>query len=150
MTNKLTPEGYEQLKKKLAELTLKRQELIEQIDEIRKSGDSDDGTFTNHLRDQLMILDRKIKEAERFLHGAQVVRIAQNGRVSIGSRVKVKIRDNEKLLEVVGDGEADPLNGKISHNSPLGQALLGKQAGDLVETEIPAGRITYEILSIEA
>jgi transcription elongation factor GreA len=67
----------------------------------------------------------------------------------LGTRVTLKVDGSKLIYEIVGDWEADPENKKISHTSPLGLALVGKKKGEKVEVEAPAGRITYEILSIE-
>ena len=71
------------------------------------------------------------------------------GGVGVGTKVTVKVNGSKTVFDIVGEWEADPMNKKISHDSPLGMALVGKMAGDKVEVEAPAGTLQYEILAIE-
>jgi transcription elongation factor GreA len=86
---------------------------------------------------------------EDVLKTAVVVHGKNGDGISLGTKVTLKVDGSKYVYEIVGDWEADPDNKKISHTSPLGQALVGKRVGEKVEVDAPAGKITYEILSIE-
>ena len=84
-----------------------------------------------------------------MLHGVKVVTSHTNGQVNVGCKVTLHINGKKEEFTVVGEWEADPSSKKISHESPLGKALMGKKVGDKVEVEAPAGKIHYKILNIE-
>ena len=71
------------------------------------------------------------------------------GGIEVGTKVTVKVNGKENTFDIVGEWEADPINKKIAHDSPLGLALVGKKVGDKAEVEAPAGKVTYEILAVE-
>ena len=98
--------------------------------------------------DELMV-DGRIAELEELLQSAKVVQIKKSGAIDIGCKVTLHIKGKKEVYTVVGEWEADPAQKKISHESPLGKALLGKKVGDHAEVEAPAGKILYKILHIE-
>ena len=97
-------------------------------------------------------IDRRLRELDRILDGAQIVENAatKDGSIRFGATVKMidKKTKREKVYSIVGDKEIDPLQGRISMKSPIGEALQGKKAGDTVEVQAPRGKITYEILEV--
>ena len=100
------------------------------------------------------MLDGRISELGEVLKTAKVVddKKAANGKslgVDVGKKVTVSVGGGKHIFEIVGEWEADPASKKISHESPLGLALMGKKVGDEVEVEAPAGKIIYEILKID-
>ena len=147
----ITKEGLESLKKDLAELVnIKRPKLVERLSYARSQGDLTENSDYSSAKEELEFMDGQIQELEDVIKNAKVI----NGNhktddVSVGTKVTVKYDGSRAVFEIVGDWEADPVNKKISHESPLGLALFGKKVGDKVEVEAPAGKLTYEILAIE-
>ncbi|OGM11374.1 hypothetical protein A2Z22_01155 [Candidatus Woesebacteria bacterium RBG_16_34_12] len=146
----LTKEGLEALKKELALFVdEKRPKLVERLSNARTQGDLAENSDYQNAKDELEFMDGKIEELKQVIDKAVVIKCKKNGCVSVGTKVKVKVNGSEHVFDIVGEWEADPKAKKISHTSPLGSALFGKRVGDRVEVEAPAGKITYEILSIE-
>ena len=150
---KLTKEGYETLKKELAALVdEKRPKLVERLSFARQQGDLTENSDYTNAKEELEFLDGRISELEGVLKTASIVDGRSNHKadgVSVGTKVTVKVNGDRHIYEIVGEWEADPVNKKISHQSPLGQALVGKKVGEKVDVEAPAGKVTYEILAIE-
>jgi transcription elongation factor GreA len=150
---KLTKEGRESLRAELDNLkNIKRPKLVERLTNARSQGDLSENSDYQSAREELEFLDGRIDELEEVLKSASVV--SNNGKngdggVNIGTKVTVKVNGRQTIFDIVGEWEADPINKKISHDSPLGMALLGRKVGDEVEVEAPAGKIQYEILAIE-
>lgn len=149
----LTHEGLEELKKEYEELTkVKRPEIVERVSDARDMGDLSENAEYSAAREELSFIDGRIEELEELLKQAVVVKEVKstNGDsgVAIGSRVRLQVEEKTEDFMVVGEWEADPIEKKISHKSPLGKALLGKKHGDTVEVEAPAGKIVYTILSV--
>lgn len=151
----LTKEGQEDLKKEYEELTkVKRPELLDRVSQARNQGDLSENAEYTAARDELNFVDGRIEEIDEVLK--QVVLIEDttksggaNAAVALGSKVTVKVGKKEELFTVVGEWEADPANKKISHESPLGKALLGKGKGDEVEVDAPAGKVVYTVVSVK-
>lgn len=149
----LTKEGLKELKKEHDDLTHKRRpELIERVSQARNMGDlSENGEYIA-AREELSFIDGRIEEIEEILK--QVVLIDENhskGRrvIEIGSTVTVKRDGKKESFTLVGEWEADPKEKKISHESPLGKALIGRQIGEKVEVAAPAGHILYTIVDVK-
>ena len=146
----LTKEGLTALQKELDELVNgKRPKLVERLSNARSQGDLAENSDYQNAKDELEFLDGRIDELESVLKTAVIVHGKNGDGVSLGTKVTLKVDGSKLIYEIVGDWEADPENKKISHTSPLGKALVGKKIGEKVEVDAPAGRITYEILSIE-
>jgi transcription elongation factor GreA len=148
---KLTKEGLEALKKELAELSdVKRPKLVERLAYARSQGDLSENADYQSAKEELEFLDGRIDELTEVVKTASVVSVdIKNAGVSVGTKVTVKVNDLKVAFDIVGEWEADPINKKISHESPLGLALSGRKVGDKVEVEAPAGKLQYEILAIE-
>lgn len=147
---KVTQKGLEGLKKELEELKAKkRPKMVARLANARSQGDLSENSDYQNARDELEFMDGRIDELVHVIRNAVVSNNDGNGSVSVGNSVRVKVNGSEAVFEIVGEWEADPINKKISHQSPLGQTLVGKKVGDKVEVEAPAGRLTYEIVSIE-
>jgi transcription elongation factor GreA len=112
-------------------------------------GDLSENAEYTVAREELSFIDGRIDELDELLK--QVVLISNNhsNTIKLGSTVKVHTGSDKEVFTVVGEWEADPKDRKISHESPLGKALLGKKVGEKVEVEAPAGKIIYTIESIE-
>jgi len=147
----LTKEGLEALKTELSVLLdNKRPALVERLSFARSQGDLAENSDYQNAKDELEFLDGRISELQAVIKSAIVVNgNGKKGEVAVGTKVKIKVGGNEFTYDIVGDWEADPTKKKISHTSPLGQALFGKKVGDQVSVEAPAGTISYEILAIE-
>lgn len=148
----LTKQGLEDLKKELQLLNeTKRVEAIDRVAATRVVGELvENGDYTQAKQD-LSYIEGRIQELEDVLGRATIIQenCSNHKQVGLGCKVTVKTDSKKVAFHLVGEWEADPLNQKISHESPLGQALLGKKIGEKVEIDAPAGKLTYTILSIE-
>ena len=146
----VTKEGLEALEKELNELvSVKRPKVVERLANARTQGDLTENSDYHNAKDELEFLDGRISELEKVVQNSTIVKNGQNGDgVSVGTKVTVKTNGQKHTFHIVGEWEADPIQKKISHTSPLGQALVGKKIGDKVQVEAPAGKVIYEILSI--
>ena len=146
----LTPEGLEEIKKEYEELTGKRRkEIAQRIQEARELGDLTENAEYDSAREEQAQIEGRIAELEETMKRAEVVKNNKCPvQIDVGCRVKVHLEGKDEEFQVVGAPEADPTKGKISHESPLGQALLGKKVGDKIEVEAPVGKLIYKILDI--
>lgn len=145
----LTAEGIAEFKAELAELTAQRAPVAERIKLAREFGDlSENAEYTSALQEQERV-ESRIAEIENILLNAEVIKKPKgDSKVQLGSKVSLKGNGKTKEFQVVGTVEADPHNGKISDESPIGQALLGKKVGDKVEIHTPAETSTYTVAAI--
>ncbi len=150
-TTQITKEGFDNLKKELSELIeIKRPKAVERLSKARSMGDLSENSEYSAAKEELAFIEGRIQEIEDILKVAQVVENKnQNQKVAVGSTVVVENNSQKITFQIVGDFEADPLNKKLSCTSPIGQALIGKKTGDIVEVDVPAGKITYKILEIK-
>lgn len=148
----LTREGLDGLKKEYDELVkVKRPVAVARLASARDLGDLTENSEYSAARQDLAFIDGRMAELEEILHGAKLISSSHGnkGKVDLGCKVTLHIDGKKEVFMIVGEWEANPAQKKISHASPLGQALLGKKVGDKVEVEAPAGKITYTILEIE-
>jgi transcription elongation factor GreA len=152
----LTQDGFEKLKMEIEHLrTIKRREVAERIKEAREFGDISENAEYDHAKNEQAMLEAKIAQLEDKLRSATVIdeRAIDTGVVSIGSKVRVKDQKSGQsvLYHIVGSAEADPTDNKLSNESPVGAALLGKKRGDLVSVAVPRGPARkLKITKIEA
>ena len=151
--NILTYEGLKKLEDELENLkVVRRKEVSQKIKEAREQGDLSENAEYDAAKDEQRDIEARIEELEKILKNAEVVveEEADLDKVSIGCSVKILDGEFEEELEykIVGSTEANSLKGKISNESPVGKALLGKQVGDTVTVETPAGEFSYKVLSI--
>ncbi len=146
----LTKEGVAELKTELEELIAERGPIAERIKTAREFGDLSENAEYNSARQEQERVENRISEIENILLNVEVIKKPKGDSVvQLGSTVKLKDGGGKsKEFQVVGTVEADPLNGKISDESPIGQALLGKKEGDEVEIKTPAETATYKIADI--
>lgn len=148
----LTKDGLEELKKEHNDLAnKKRPEVVERVSQARSMGDLSENAEYVAAREELSFIDGRIDELEELLK--QAVLIEETGKnsqhvVKLGSKVTLNTKGKKDIYMVVGEWEADPTEKKISHESPLGKALLGKKVGEKIEFEAPAGKVQYTILSV--
>ena len=151
--NILTYEGLKKLEDELENLkVVRRKEVSQKIKEAREQGDLSENAEYDAAKDEQRDIEARIEELEKILKNAEVVveEEADLDKVSIGCSVKILDCEFDEELEykIVGSTEANSLKGKISNESPVGKALLGKQVGDSVTVETPAGEFSYKVLSI--
>ena len=145
----LTKEGLEELKKEYEELTkTKRPEILNRVSAARNMGDLSENAEYTVAREELSFIDGRIDELDELLKQAVLISNNHSSTIKLGSTVKVNTNDGKEVFTLVGEWEADPKERKISHESPLGKALLGKKVGEKVEVEAPAGKIVYTIEAI--
>jgi len=146
----LTQEGLTKLNEELKLLiNEKRKEVIERIREAAAHGDLSENADYAQAREEQSFIEGRIQEIEDMIKNAEIITAStQHHHVSIGSTVKVKINSEEKTYTIVGSNEANPLEGRISNESLVGKALLGKKVGDKTTVTTPAGDMEYEIASI--
>lgn len=147
----ISKEGLEKFKQELNELiTVKRKEVVERIERAKELGDLSENAEYAAAKEEQAFIEGRILELQDMITRAEVI---NNGGaidvVRVGSKVKVKTDDTETEYEIVGVAEADPLSGKISNESPLGRAFLGKKVGDSVQIQVPKGVVVYTILEIK-
>ncbi len=148
----LTPEGEAKLKAELAELTgPRREELSQRLRSAIQMGDLSENADYHKAKEDQGFLEGRIQEIESILRSAVIIeKTANRDVVSIGSHVTIQEEDYPpETYHLVGPTEADPRNGRISHESPIGRALLDKKVGDVAEAEAPGGKIKFKILKIE-
>lgn len=151
----LTEEGLEDLKKEYEELVnVKRPQILTRLSDARNQGDLSENAEYTAAREELNFIDGRIEELEELLKQATLIKESakkSGGKtvVALGSKVTLHINGKKEVFTVVGEWEADPTEKKISHESPLGKALLDKAIGETVEVEAPAGKITYKIAAID-
>lgn len=146
----LTHEGLKKLNEELKYLiNEKRKEVIERIREAAAHGDLSENADYAQAREEQSFIEGRIQEIEEMIKNAEIITAAtQHNIVTIGSTAKLKINDTQKTYTIVGSNEANPSEGKISNESLVGKALLGKRVGDKVKVSTPAGEMEYEIAEI--
>lgn len=149
----LTREGLEQLEDELENLrSVKRAEVKERLKEAIALGDLSENSEYDDAKNEQAFMEGRILELEKMIRNAKVIEddVQQEGVISVGSLVKVRDIEFDEISEyrLVGTVEADPMNNRISNESPVGRALLGHKAGETVNVEVPAGVIKMEILEI--
>ncbi|MBV7276380.1 transcription elongation factor GreA [Clostridium thailandense] len=149
----MTYEGVKKLEDELEYLkTVKRKEITEKIKVALSFGDLSENAEYDEAKNEQAFVEGRIAQLENMLKNATIVDESEipTDIVSIGSIVKVKDYEFDEEVEytIVGSAEADPLNNKISNESPVGSGLVGKKVGDIVEIQIPDGVSKYEILNI--
>lgn len=145
----LTKQGVDELKAELEELVAQRSVIAERIKTAREFGDLGENMEYTAARQDQERNESRIGEIEHILQNVKVITHPKSdSKVVLGSKVVLKSGGKTKEFQVVGTVEADPLNGKISDESPIGKALMGKKEGDEVEIKTPAETATYKIADI--
>ncbi len=145
----LTKEGLDELKQEHEELVkVKRPDVLNRVSQARNMGDLSENAEYTVAREELSFIDGRIEELEELLKQVVIISNNHSSTIKLGSTVKVNTGDDNEEFTVVGEWEADPKEKKISHESPLGKALIGKKVGEKVEVEAPAGKIVYTIEAI--
>lgn len=148
--NFLTKEGLEKLKKELEELrTVKRKEIAERVQQAKEFGDLSENAEYSEAKNEQSFIEGRILEIENILKNVTIFKEGtKSDTVRIGSTVTVSGNGGKKSYTIVGSNEANPAEGRISNQSPLGQGFLNKRVGDAVEVLTPKGKINYSIENI--
>jgi len=149
----MTREGLEKLNAEMAELEARRPKVLLQIKEAREKGDLSENAEYHAAREDLSMLEGRIRELKDKISRATIVDKSKIGGDAIvfGATVKLlSLADNEEeMYTLVGEGENDPLNGRILTTSPMGQALLTKKVGDMVDVPTPKGALKFKVLEVK-
>lgn len=146
-TYQITAEGRQELEKELALLKGRRGEIADRIAEARDYGDLSENAEYDSAREEQGVVETRIAEIEDILMNAEEIKVKKGGKIHLGSRVTLK-NGTTREYTIVGPVEADPVNGKISDQSPIGLALMGKSEGDQVTISTPKGDVEYKIVSV--
>lgn len=151
MVEYLSQEGLGKLKQELHELkTKKRQEIAARLEHAKSLGDLSENAEYQETKEEQEMMEQRIAELEERVREAVVMqKPVKTDSVRVGSTVVVQSSHGEDTYTILGSEEADPGRGKISNESPLGKAFLGKKAGDKVEVHTPAGAVVYTITEIK-
>jgi transcription elongation factor GreA len=151
----LTAEGYKKLQQEIEYLSNdKRREVAERIRIAREFGDIAENAEYDDAKNEQAHLEARIAMLEERLRAARVVtkKEIKSGEVSIGTKVRLRDMDAKQTIEyhIVGSAEADPAENKLSNESPVGKAIMGRKKGEVVEVAAPRGALKYKILEIKA
>ncbi len=145
----LSKEGFEKFKAELHYLrTTKRPEISKRIEAAKEHGDLKENAEYHDARDEAAFVDGRILELDDMLRNALLIGEGAKDQVTVGSTVSVAYDGKEKTFTVVGSHEADPIGGRISNESPIGKALLGKKVGESATVTLPKNDVTYTITAI--
>jgi transcription elongation factor GreA len=144
----ITEEGKRELEEELEELKSRRGAIADKIAEARDFGDLSENAEYDSAREEQGLVESRIAEIEDILLNAELIKGGSKTKVSLGSKVELKTGKKTVIYTVVGPVEADPIEGKISNESPIGLALMGKKVGDKASIKTPKGEIEYEIVKI--
>ena len=149
----MTDEGLKNLEAELEELkAVKRKEIAEKIKVALSFGDLSENNEYDEAKNEQAIVEARIASIENMLKNVKIINEDELSTeiIHVGSKVKVRDIDFDDICEykIVGSSEADPVNGRISDESPVGKGLIGHKVGEKVEIETPAGSMSYEVLEI--
>ncbi|MBI3495437.1 transcription elongation factor GreA [Candidatus Berkelbacteria bacterium] len=146
----ISQEGLQKLQDELKHLKeVRRPEVIARIQQAREYGDLSENAEYDDARNEQSFIEGRIQELEEMIKNAQVIEKSNGrGKAVVGSVITVKMDGKTEKYTLVGSQEADPLNGKISIESPIGRALLDHGKGETIEVEAPRGKLRYQILSV--
>ncbi len=145
----LTSEGLEKLKRDLEETRGKRREAAERMREAAQPGDIEDNPEFEQAKEEVATLDGRIYELEEMIGRAQIIEEHHGGVAEPGSTIEVEDPDGAvETWHLVGAVESDPASGRISVESPVGRALLGKRKGDKVSVNVPSGTMEFRVRSV--
>jgi transcription elongation factor GreA len=147
-TYQLTSSGRKELEAELEQLKGRRGEIADKIAEARDYGDLSENAEYDSAREEQGIVETRVAEIEDILLNAEDIKATHKGTIGLGSVVTLKNGKKEVVYTVVGPVEANPLEGKISNESPIGLALMGKKVGSEVSITTPKGETTYEITAV--
>ncbi len=145
----ITAEGKKDLELELEKLKGRRGEIAEKIADARDYGDLSENAEYDAAREEQGLVESRVAEIEDILLNAELIKGSKKSAVGLGSKVELKTGNKTVAYHVVGPVEADPVAGKISNESPIGAALMGKKVGDSATVATPKGDINYKIVTIQ-
>lgn len=150
----LTEKGYQKLEEELEKLTtVKRREVAKRIKVAREFGDISENSEYDDAKNEQAFVEGRIKEIKQLIDNAKVIKEDEvsDDKVNLGTTVRLHNLDEDDYVtyKLVGTAETDPLDFKISNESPIGKAIIGKKVGSKVKVKVPKGTIRYEIISIK-
>ena len=144
----ITESGQHELERELEELKSRRGEIADKIAAARDFGDLSENAEYDAAREAQGLLETRITEIETILQNASIIQAGSSSTVTLGSTVELEANGKTVVYTVVGPVEADPLEGKVSNESPIGQALMGKAVGDTVTINTPKGELAYTVVAL--
>jgi transcription elongation factor GreA len=149
-TTYISKDGLDKLRAELAEMTnVRRPEIAQRIHDAKEHGDLSENAEYEDAKNEQAFVEGRIQTLETMIKNASLIdEHTSTDHVQIGSTVKVKGEDGTETFSIVGSAEAKPADGRISNESPVGRALLGRRKGDKVVVKVPAGDFAYTILEI--
>ena len=151
----LTKEGLEKLQQDLENMkTVRRKEVAERLKQAIGFGDLSENSEYDDAKNEQAFIEGEIQRMEEMLINVVVIEDGakvDDGTITIGSKVVIRFvgDDEEEEYKIVGTVEADPMNNRISNESPVGKAIIGHKAGDIVDIEVPTGIVQYEIVKVD-
>ncbi len=147
----ITADGLQKLQEELHQLkTMKRREIAQRIQEAKELGDLSENAEYVEAKNEQSFVEGRIAELETVVKNAVIIEDAKNAeQVRVGSQVTASSEGTKVTYTIVGSNESDPTNGRISNESPLGQALIGKKIGDSFEIDTPRGKRVFSIGAIK-
>lgn len=144
----ITAEGKKELEAELDTLKARRGEIADKIAEARDYGDLSENAEYDAAREEQGLVESRVAEIEDILLNAELIKVSRKSTIGIGSKVDLKNGNKAVSYHVVGPVEANPVEGKISNESPIGLALMGKKVGDKATVTTPKGEINYSIVAV--
>ncbi|MDO8561149.1 MAG: transcription elongation factor GreA [bacterium] len=150
MSEYLSPQGLEKLKKELEDLkTVKRREIASRLEVAKALGDLSENAEYQEAKEAQSLNESQIAELEEMLRNAVLIKKPTDlNMVQVGATIDIESDFGRETFTIVGSEEADPPQGKISNESPLGKAFLGKKVGDAAEVKTPGGMVKYKVTKI--
>ncbi|MEF3280232.1 MAG: transcription elongation factor GreA [Elusimicrobiota bacterium] len=149
----LTEEGYRKLREELNKLYAEKQDINQELQETREQGDLSENAGYQYAKEKQLRILRRISDLELMIKKAKIVNLSEVKKDEVRIGAKVKIIDNEskeeKVYSIVSSIESDPLNGKISIDSPLAKGLIGAKVGETRQIILPTGKKEFTVLNIE-
>lgn len=147
----LTKEGYKKLEAEHEKLTQEeRPAMLEKLREAREMGNLEDNLQYEAVKSELELVDARIREVEDLLNNAEVVSAGSGDEIKVGNIVVVEIDSGQEEYQIVSPYESNPSTGKISYESPVGKALVGRGEGEEVVVKLPQATISYRVLKIKS
>jgi len=145
----MTQGKFDELKNKLENLKKKQPFAASEVKRLALDGDFSENAAYQIAKGRLRGLNQRILDIENHLKNAMIIKPSKTGRVCLGSQVTVEVNGKQKTYQILGSSETDPSRGIISHNSPIGSALINKKLGDIVKVKIKDKEVEYKIVKIK-
>ncbi len=147
----VTKDGLAKLQAELEDLTKnQRPQVAKELKEAKEYGDLSENASWDSAKDHQAFVEGRIAEVEQIIRHAVIIKAPRSSeKVAIGSKVHLELEEGKQIYTIVGSQEANPVEGRISNESPIGQALMGRSKGEEIEINVPSGTMTYKITHIE-